>query len=152
LTNDELAIFHELSLLLDQVHPGAANSDRRRWIPDAADVFTVKSTYTHLLNISGSDQQLDPTMEHVLKKLWSANVPSKVGIFGWRMLLGKLPTREALYSKGIITNQLDRYCQPNLTINQGASLSTKPLHFHLHKSDELKSSRFLIPKPPRSFA
>jgi hypothetical protein len=110
LSNDELTIFHDLYLLLEQVHPGVANSDRRRWIPHAAGVFTVKSTYTHLLHLYGSDQQLDPTMEHVLKKLWCANVPSKVGIFGWRMLLGKLPTREALFSKGIITNQLDSYC------------------------------------------
>jgi hypothetical protein len=110
LTNDELTIFHDLYLLLEQVHPGVANSDRRRWIPHAAGVFTVKSTYTHLLHLYGLDQQLDPIMEHVLKKLWCANVPSKVGIFGWRMLLGKLPTREALFSKGIITNQLDSYC------------------------------------------
>jgi hypothetical protein len=60
--------------------------------------------------MSGSDQLLDPTLEQALKKLWSANVPSKVNIFGWRLLLGKLPTREALYSKGIITNQVDRSC------------------------------------------
>jgi hypothetical protein len=33
LTNDELALFHELTLFLDQVHPSPADSDRRRWIP-----------------------------------------------------------------------------------------------------------------------
>jgi hypothetical protein len=109
LTNDELALFHELSLLLDQVHPGVANSDRRRWIPHAAGVFTVKSTYVHLLNKSGSEQ-LGPILEQALKKLWCANVPSKVSIFGWRLLLDKLPTSEALYCKGIITNNLDRCC------------------------------------------
>jgi hypothetical protein len=110
LSNNDLATFHELSLLLEQVQPGVANSDRRRWIPHPACVFTVKSTYVFLLNRSDSDQQLDSTLKQALVKLWSANVPSKVSIFGWRLLLGKLPTREALYSKGIITNQLDRYC------------------------------------------
>jgi hypothetical protein len=36
LTNDELAIFLELFMLLEQVYPILANSDRRRWSPNAA--------------------------------------------------------------------------------------------------------------------
>jgi hypothetical protein len=109
LTNDDLAIFHELYSLLNQVHPGLVTSDRRRWIPHAAGVFTVKSTYTHLLYRYGSEQ-LESSLEQALKKLWNANVPSKVGIFGWRLLLDKPPTREALFRKGIITNSVDSCC------------------------------------------
>ncbi|KAK2457421.1 hypothetical protein QL285_004692 [Trifolium repens] len=109
LTNNELASFHDLFLMLEQVHPGMANSDRRRWIPQAAGEFTVKSTYTHLLYKSGSEQ-LESAMEQALKKLWKANVPLKVGIFGWRLLIDKLPSREALFRKGIITNPMDSCC------------------------------------------
>jgi hypothetical protein len=49
-------------------------------------------------------------MVKALNKLWISNVPSKISIFGRRLLLDKLPTREALYSKGIITNNLERCC------------------------------------------
>jgi hypothetical protein len=79
LTNNELTTFHELLLLLEHVHPGMANSDRRRWIPHAAGVFTVKSTYTHLLHRSGPEQ-LDPSMEQAsIKKA----VESKCAVKSW---------------------------------------------------------------------
>jgi hypothetical protein len=42
--------------------------------------------------------------------MWKNNVPSKISIFGWRLLLEKLPTRESLFNKGVITNVLDRGC------------------------------------------
>jgi hypothetical protein len=45
-----------------------------------------------------------------LKRLWKNNIPSKVSIFGWRLLLDKLTTREALYRKGVVTNNLERCC------------------------------------------
>jgi hypothetical protein len=109
LTNDELAIFLELFMLLEQVYPILANSDRRRWSPNAAGMFTVKPTYIYLMYRSVSEQ-LEPSLEQALKKVWKANVPSKVGIFGWRLLLDRLPTREALFRKGIITNTLDSCC------------------------------------------
>jgi hypothetical protein len=93
----------------DQVHPSPADSDRRRWIPKAAGVFTVKSVYVHLQNRFGSEQ-LDPILEKALKKHWCTNDASKVSIFVWRLLIDKLPTREALFRKGIITNNLDTCC------------------------------------------
>jgi hypothetical protein len=37
-------------------------------------------------------------------------INSKISIFGWRLLLEKLPTRESLFSKGVITNALERGC------------------------------------------
>jgi hypothetical protein len=50
----------------------------------------------------------DDTMVIALKRLWKNNIPSKISIFGWKLLLEKLQTREALYHKGIITNNLER--------------------------------------------
>ncbi|PNX70732.1 hypothetical protein L195_g057688, partial [Trifolium pratense] len=32
----------------------------------------------------------------VIQQLWKNNVPSKINIFGWRLLLEKLPTRASL--------------------------------------------------------
>ncbi|PNX61621.1 cysteine-rich receptor-like protein kinase, partial [Trifolium pratense] len=51
-------------------------ADRWRWNTDVTDILTA------------------------LHKLWKNNVPSKVGVFGWRLLLDKLPTRANLASKG----------------------------------------------------
>jgi hypothetical protein len=72
-------------------------------------VLTVKSVYVHLQNRFGSEQ-LDPILEKALKKHWCTNDASKVSIFVWRLLIDKLPTREALFRKGIITNNLDTCC------------------------------------------
>jgi hypothetical protein len=53
---------------------------------------------------------IDPNTALVLKKLWSTNIPSKGSVFGWRLVLEKLPTKEALFNKGIITSNFERCC------------------------------------------
>jgi hypothetical protein len=53
---------------------------------------------------------LDPNTVLALNKLWITNAPSKASIFGWRLLLDKLPTKAALINKGIITSNLKRCC------------------------------------------
>ncbi|MCI16259.1 putative ribonuclease H protein, partial [Trifolium medium] len=45
-----------------------------------------------------------------LQQLWLNDIPSKVNIFGWRLLLAKLPTRMALVRKGIIVNPRESCC------------------------------------------
>jgi hypothetical protein len=62
-----------------------------------------------LLNRSSLDS-LEDNKVISLKKLWKNNVPSKISIFGWRLLLEKLATREALFDKGVISNQGERSC------------------------------------------
>jgi hypothetical protein len=60
---------------------------------------------------SGQSNQLGGSQRvQVFKDLWFNNIPSKVSIFGWMLLLEKLPTKEALYNKGIITNTHERCC------------------------------------------
>jgi hypothetical protein len=71
--------------------------------------FPVKSAYQMLQN-KPDTAELDPITITTLKKLWSSNVLSKTSIFGWRLLLDKLPTRETLFGKCIITNSLERCC------------------------------------------
>jgi hypothetical protein len=59
---------------------------------------TVKSAYMELLNMSVLVSLHDRMLVFV-EMLWKNNVPSKISIFGWRLLLEKLPTREALFGK-----------------------------------------------------
>jgi hypothetical protein len=50
-----------------------------------------------------------PIFNH-LQSITRINVPSKVIIFSWRLLLEKLPTREALYHRGVIANIHETFC------------------------------------------
>jgi hypothetical protein len=45
-----------------------------------------------------------------IRKLWKNNLPSKVGVFGWHLLLDKLPTRSALAHRGIQVSGSDLNC------------------------------------------
>ncbi|KAK2351717.1 hypothetical protein QL285_096925 [Trifolium repens] len=58
-----------------------------------------KSAYFLLLN-DRIMQDLNPFVLTALQMLWENDIPSKVGVFGWRLLLEKLPTRAALASRG----------------------------------------------------
>jgi hypothetical protein len=49
-------------------------------------------------------QVLNPSVLSAVQSLWENDIPSKVGVFGWRLLLEKLPTRAALASRSILTN------------------------------------------------
>jgi hypothetical protein len=96
-------------MVLEHVQPRRDTNDRRKWIPHGAGLFSVQSAYSSLLD-TFSLEALEPNTVHALKKLWITKVPSKASIFGWRLLLAKLPTKEALFEKGIITTNFERCC------------------------------------------
>jgi hypothetical protein len=84
------------------------------WIIGCLDVALVgerkdKSAYFLLLN-DRIMQDLNPFVLTALQMLWENDIPSKVGVFGWRLLLEKLPTRAALASRGILSNIRDLPC------------------------------------------
>jgi hypothetical protein len=56
---------------------------------------------------------VDPLDDNVLvaiNKLWRNDVPSKVCVFGWRLLLQRLPTRAALNRRGVLINPHELSC------------------------------------------
>ncbi|CAJ2640794.1 unnamed protein product [Trifolium pratense] len=99
LTETETVAAAELFLLLEQVQPCRNIADRRRWIPNTAGIFSVQSAYAVLLKRVNL-VEIEPKTLSALKDLWNNNVPTKVSIFGWRLLLDKLPTRETLFNRG----------------------------------------------------
>jgi hypothetical protein len=55
-----------------------------------------------------SKTQQDANVLAANKYLWRRNdVPSKVNVFGWRLLLNRLPIRSALNRRGILFNSHD---------------------------------------------
>jgi hypothetical protein len=109
LTDNESVAAADFLMLLEHLRPSRDICDRRKWIPHEIGLFSVKSTYISLLNRLEMDA-LNSDTTLALKKLWSTNMPSKASIFGWRMMLDKLPTKEALFAKGIISNHFERCC------------------------------------------
>jgi hypothetical protein len=92
LSDAEAVAAQELLNLLSPFQPRTDLEDRHRWIPSSAGIFTVKSAYLDLLNRSAT-VNLDDSMLIPLGLMWKNNVPSKISIFGWRLLLEKLPTK-----------------------------------------------------------
>jgi hypothetical protein len=72
---------HDILMLLDHIRPRRDPSDRWKWPPHAAGLFSVNSTYVCLLNKYVTDA-LDPNTVLALNKLWIINAPSKASIFG----------------------------------------------------------------------
>ncbi|CAJ2643625.1 unnamed protein product [Trifolium pratense] len=88
----------ELLYLLADISPKQDKLDSMRWIPDHSGNFSVNSAYQFLLN-SVESNIVDENVVHALNQLWVNDVPSKVNVFGWRLLLERLPTRLALVRK-----------------------------------------------------
>ncbi|KAK2352803.1 hypothetical protein QL285_090514 [Trifolium repens] len=109
LSVDEAELEQELLNMLIPIQPCTDMEDRRKWIPSTAASFSVKSAYLDLLNRLVLPP-LDDSKLISLGRMWKNNVPSKISIFSWRLLLEKLPTRESLFSKGVITNALEKGC------------------------------------------
>jgi hypothetical protein len=109
LSDSEVVLEQELLNLLHPFQLRPDVEDRCRWISSSTGIFSVKYAYIELLNRSAM-ANLDDSMVYSLELMWKNNVPSKISIFGWRLLLEKLPSKETLFDKGIITNRTDRNC------------------------------------------
>jgi hypothetical protein len=107
LSDVEAGLELELLNMLFPFQPRPDAEDRYRWIPSTAGFFWVKSAYSELVN-STILANLEDLMVHSLRLMWKNNFPSKVSVFGWRLLLEKLPTKDALFNKGIITINTER--------------------------------------------
>jgi hypothetical protein len=95
-------ILHQLMEVLERVAI-SVTEDSWVWHPGKGDDFSVKSTYVfldHLLSIYVQRSTLD---SFTYKFIWKSGVPSKVSALAWQLLLDRIPTRENLRRRGIIT-------------------------------------------------
>ncbi|XP_058756741.1 uncharacterized protein LOC131629955 [Vicia villosa] len=93
----------ELCRILEDVVPTYAGMDKIVWIGGEMNAFTVREYYKKLL-LEGRAKGLQPVVRDAIKVLWKGWMPSKVKIFGWRLLMDRLATREQLMKRNIITN------------------------------------------------
>jgi hypothetical protein len=97
---DLLDVLNHVNITLDE--------DRWVWNPGGEDGFSVKSTYVFLDHLEAGGVITTSLETFVLKFIWKSGVPSKVSAMSWQLLLGRLPTRDNLRCRGIITAEDSR--------------------------------------------
>ncbi|GAU25336.1 hypothetical protein TSUD_375990 [Trifolium subterraneum] len=109
LTENEEQQLEELKGLLVGFSLLPNSTDCWCWALGNNGCFTVKSCYDWLLQYR-QDEELNGNVLAAIKQLWKNEVPTKVSIFGWRIILDRLPTRMALNRRGILLNPIDLNC------------------------------------------
>ncbi|XP_058746316.1 uncharacterized protein LOC131619210 [Vicia villosa] len=106
---DAITELEELRILLRDVNLRRNVEDVLIWPFDASKCFTVRSCYNIIMQDLGVAVPEDGFGQG-LKVIWEAQIPSKVQLFGWRMLRDSLPTRNQLLKRRIIQHIHEDTC------------------------------------------
>jgi hypothetical protein len=97
----EERLMEELIAMIDHFVPLAV-PDRWGWRPGEDAVFTVKSTYTLIADLSNFDVLKAQWHAGIFKAIWKTPTPSKVCGFVWQLMHDRIPTRNNLAKRGIV--------------------------------------------------
>ncbi|GLT24839.1 hypothetical protein SLA2020_000070 [Shorea laevis] len=90
--------------VLGSSHLKKGRRDVWAWVHDPGGKYTVRAAYDFLVS---KECLLDT---QICKFIWCRVVPSKVGFFGWRLCLDRLPTKWNLEKRGVCLQQEDLLC------------------------------------------
>jgi hypothetical protein len=88
----------------------SAGVDSWCWKPGNDAVFTVKSAYEFVSNLSVFNMVNVQWHAKVFHSLWKSPTPSKVCSFVWQMLHDRIPTKHNLVIRHVITAGTDSLC------------------------------------------
>ncbi|KAI5386730.1 hypothetical protein KIW84_073035 [Lathyrus oleraceus] len=97
----------ELMMLLGDVCPTIGCIGSFIWPYGSDKSFTVESCYDRLIQVAGL-MELENDLKLALSLLWQTSIPLKVKIFGWRLLLDRLPIHSNLAIRNFINNIRDK--------------------------------------------
>ena len=84
------------------------------WAEDKKGRFTVRSAYRLAQEIEaecGNASCSDPMKMHgVWRGVWSLNLPNKIKHFAWKACNGILATKDSLFHRKIMTNNICEAC------------------------------------------
>jgi hypothetical protein len=120
----EEQLLHDLEDLIHSVDL-VDTEDSWVWNPDVVGGFSVKTLYIHLERVLVPHAILSHSAQFVFKHIWKTAVPSKVCVLAWQLVLDKIPTRENLCRRGILTNDANVCLLCN-----GVAESTRHLFLH----------------------
>lgn len=99
----------ELEGVVSACNLSKENPDTWIWSSPALASFSVRGIYTYLQHRSLEDSNLNLQVPSLLKTIWDVPIPSKVKICLWRLCFDKLPTRESLGRRGVLSGE-DMWC------------------------------------------
>lgn len=94
----------ELKEVLQGISLHCEREDIWTWIADGNKSFTVKSCYKWLIEFFAGElnNMIEGDVEMACQKVWKCDVPTKVIVLAWRILIDRLPTRVNLIRRGVI--------------------------------------------------
>lgn len=98
-----------LSSILQEVALKADCDNFWIWILECSKIFTVRSCYYHLVKEHLSPSE-DGGLKLALKGLWKSTIPSKVTLFGLRMLTNSLLICDLLLRRNVINSDEAAVC------------------------------------------
>ncbi|CAL5186226.1 unnamed protein product [Lathyrus oleraceus] len=101
LVGELLEDWKELIEILKDVKPCTNGVDKLIWWRDVGG-FSVRNAFKRLYTLNMAISNGSDFRFCELKRLWKATIPWKVKLFGWRWILGALPTRKELWHRGVI--------------------------------------------------
>ncbi|XP_058733030.1 uncharacterized protein LOC131604618 [Vicia villosa] len=108
-SNQEAVEAIELIEVLSTAKPHGADKDKVKWGSSQDGVFSVKSCYS-LFRDRGLEDVITSDTQMALEMIWETNISSKLKVFGWRVILNRLPSKDQLVKRGIITTDEDKIC------------------------------------------
>ncbi|KAM6574984.1 uncharacterized protein LOC115696372 [Cannabis sativa] len=87
-------------------------NDRWIWHYEDSGDYSVSSGYTLASSLGEEDlSSCSHTQETWWKSFWKLNLPSKVKIFGWKVIQSSIPVAKSLYHRKILTSATCSLCQ-----------------------------------------
>jgi hypothetical protein len=84
--------------------------DGWRWNVEPDGIFSVKSSYDSLSYALGDLPPPSELEEFAWANIWKSPAPSKLIVFSWQLLHGRLPTKDNLISRRVFCPQEDSSC------------------------------------------
>jgi len=84
--------------------------DRWRWNLEEGGAFSVKSAYLKLERLILTEDSWSHESKRVFSRLWKSPAPSKVLAFSWKVFHKRLPTRDNLRFRNVLTAEVPISC------------------------------------------
>ncbi|CAL5206955.1 unnamed protein product [Lathyrus oleraceus] len=109
--------FCELLVMLNSLVFSLGKTDVVTWTKKVLKVYSVSSCYATCLQLSSNLLHVFPSST-VLCRLWSFSIPMKIKIFGWRVFLDRIASKDQLLRRGIICSPRDFPCALCLLVEE----------------------------------
>lgn len=100
----------ELKATLSDFCPSLVTEDKFSWEINPTKIFSIPSCYDQLLLMSDCSAVLETSLVEAVSEVWRNEIAQKIKLFGWRLFLNILPSRDQFNRRGILVNSHDLPC------------------------------------------